>query len=123
LDAGQVVLTDRYYLSTVAYQGARGFDPQRLLRDAEAEFPNPDLALLFWVAPAIGLKRARDRGGVGEAAFEEAGVLSAVAEVFSALETPYLVRVDAAGDPDRVHQRVLEIVAERLPALGGPRQR
>ena len=31
LAAGRVVLTDRYYLSTVAYQGARGLDPQQLL--------------------------------------------------------------------------------------------
>jgi len=50
--AGAVVLTDRYFLSTVAYQGARGLDPERLLAEAEAEFPLPDLALVLDVDPA-----------------------------------------------------------------------
>ncbi|HRZ34937.1 MAG TPA: dTMP kinase, partial [Candidatus Paceibacterota bacterium] len=27
LEAGRIVITDRYYFSTVAYQGARGFNP------------------------------------------------------------------------------------------------
>ena len=120
LAAGQVVLTDRYFLSTVAYQGARGLHPESLLRRAEAEFPIPDLALLFWIDPAAGLRRVRARPGLDEAAFEEAEVLAAVAVVFDALDRPYLVRVDATGSPAQVHQRVMAIVADRLPSLVTP---
>lgn len=114
LAAGRVVLTDRYFLSTVAYQGARGLDPARLLREAEAEFPLPDLALLLWVDPALGLSRVRGRGGASEVAFEDAAVLAAVAAVFVSLERPYLVRVDADGDTAAVAERILRIVAARL---------
>ena len=99
LDAGQLVLCDRYYLSTVAYQGARGFDPERLLADAEAEFPLPDLALLFEVDPAAGLARVTARGGVAEPAFEEVEYLSRVAAVFHGIDRPYVLRLDASGDP------------------------
>ena len=53
LARGALVLTDRYFLSTVAYQGARGLDPERLLRESEAEFPLPDLALLFDLDPPL----------------------------------------------------------------------
>jgi hypothetical protein len=41
LAAGKLVITDRYYLSTVAYQGARGLDWQEILRDSEAAYPMP----------------------------------------------------------------------------------
>jgi len=114
LAAGQIVLCDRYYLSTVAYQGARGFDPQALLADAEAEFPLPDLALVFEIDPARGLARVAMRGGVAEPAFEEIEYLAEVAAVFHALDRPYLVRVDASGDVDTVERSVRAIVAERL---------
>ena len=102
LDAGRVVLCDRYTLSTVAYQGARGLDPAALLATAEAEFPLPDLALLFEVDPAAGLARVAARGGVAEPAFEEVEYLSRVAAVFRSLDRPYIVRIDASRDVARV---------------------
>src|ERR1700760_2647970 len=39
---GQIVIVDRYYFSTAAYQGARGRDPVELLRINEAFAPKPD---------------------------------------------------------------------------------
>src|SRR5215831_14817815 len=93
LAAGTIVLCDRYYLSTVAYQGARGLDARALLAQAEAEFPLPDLALVFEVDPAAGLARVAARGGVAEPAFEEAEFLARVAAVFRAIDRPYVVRI------------------------------
>ena len=50
LQAGKVVLVDRYYFSTVAYQGARGLDPKDLLaRNAFA--PEPDLLIVLDLPP------------------------------------------------------------------------
>jgi dTMP kinase len=112
--AGRIVLSDRYYLSTVAYQGARGFDPHALLAELEAEFPAPDLALIFEVDPADGLARVRARGGIAEPAFEEAEFLSRVAGVFHALDRPYLARIDARGDVDSVARAVRATLRERL---------
>ena len=57
LAAGKVVLSDRYYLSSVAYQGARGCDPTRILEESEAEFPIPDLVVLLEIDPSAGLAR------------------------------------------------------------------
>jgi dTMP kinase len=114
VEAGQIVLSDRYYLSTVAYQGARGFDPQQLLAQAEAEFPVPDLALLFELDPDAALARVHARGGVAEPAFEDAQFLSRVAAVFRSLDRPYLVRIDARGPVETVAIVVRETVRERL---------
>ncbi len=117
LAAGEIVLTDRYTLSTVAYQGARGFDPAALLEEAEREFPHPDLALLFWLSPAVALERIRARGGPREIGFEEEAVLNRVAAVFDALECSYLTRIDANGSPAEVSERMIAAVDRSLPAL------
>ena len=37
LAGGRVVVTDRYFLSTVAYQGARGLDWRAILEESEAQ--------------------------------------------------------------------------------------
>ncbi|HSH14189.1 MAG TPA: dTMP kinase, partial [Desulfurivibrionaceae bacterium] len=46
LAAGEIVITDRYYLSTAAYQGAAGRDPEEIMTANEAFAPVPDLVLL-----------------------------------------------------------------------------
>jgi dTMP kinase len=47
LAAGKVVILDRYYFSTMAYQGARGFDPAEIRRMNEEFAPVPDLLLIL----------------------------------------------------------------------------
>ena len=111
---GAVVLSDRYFLSTVAYQGARGLDPARLLAASEAEFPVPDLVLLLVLPAAEGLARVAARAGTAEPAFERADFLARVREVFDALDRPYLERVDAAGTPDEVEARLAAAIPRRL---------
>jgi len=112
IEAGRVVLCDRYFLSTVAYQGARGLDAAELLRESEAAFPAPDLALLFEVDAETGLERVAARGGVAEPAFEERNFLERVAKIFARLERPYLVSIDARPGPDEVERSVDAAIAK-----------
>jgi len=99
LDAGRVVLTDRYFLSSVAYQGARGLDSQEILRQSESEFPLPDLALLLELSPERALERIANRGHAAEPLFEEREFLTRVAAEFERLARPYLYRLDATLSP------------------------
>lgn len=62
LAAGGVMLLDRYYYSTAAYQGAAGLDVARLLRLNRAFAPRPDLLLVVDVEAEIGLRRVGARG-------------------------------------------------------------
>jgi dTMP kinase len=117
LARGEVVLSDRYFLSTVAYQGARGLDPEALLAASEAEFPIPDLALLFVLGAAEGLVRAAGRSGPAEPVFERRDFLDRVERGFAGLDRPYLGRLDAAGSPDEVEARIAAIVSRRLGLL------
>jgi dTMP kinase len=114
LAAGRVVVCDRYTLSTVAYQGARGLDWKRLLAESEAEFPLPDLVLLLEIEPEIGLSRVEERGGQREDLFEECARLTRVAGIFRSIDRPYVERIDAAAPPEVVERAVRSCVRQRL---------
>ncbi len=118
MSAGRTVVSDRYYLSTVAYQGARGLDPQAILRESEAEFPLPDLALVLELPVEQALARLDLRAGPSEPVFEKRELLEKVAAIFASLERPYVARVDATGAPDAVFGRIAECVRERLGETG-----
>ena len=117
LEAGRVVLSDRYFLSTVAYQGARGLDAELLLAESEAKFPLPDLVLLLEIDAESGLQRVTERGGPREPAFEERAFLERVAEIFRGLDRDYIAHIPAQGDIQAVHQRVVSEVRSRLALL------
>jgi dTMP kinase len=107
LAAGRIVLSDRSYVSTVAYQGARGLDPAEILAASEAEFPRPDLVLVFEISAELGMARIEARGGIAEAVFEELAFQRRVAKGFEALEIAGLVRIDASRDPEKIARDVL----------------
>ena len=57
IGAGAWVLLDRYYLSMMAYQGARGIDPE-VIRAANEEFaPVPDAVVWLDIPASVALER------------------------------------------------------------------
>jgi dTMP kinase len=118
LEAGRVVITDRYFLSTVAYQGARGLDAAQILADSEAEFPVPHLVVLLELDPTRAIARIQQRGDPVEAVFERADFLEAVAAQFAALDRGYISRVAADGDVDTLAGEIERLVVARLGLAG-----
>ena len=114
LAAGQIVLSDRSYISTVAYQGARGLDPAKILVESEAEFARPDLILLFELSAKEGLARVHERGGDGEPVFENLEFLERVAAIFERLEVDGLRRIDASRGEDEIAADVLGVLDSLL---------
>jgi dTMP kinase len=110
LAAGKIVLSDRSYISTVAYQGARGLDPKRILAASEAEFRRPDLVLVFVLSAEDGMARIEARGAVVETAFEELGFQRRVAAAFAALDVDGLTRIDALREPEPIAKDVLDAI-------------
>lgn len=110
LNQGKIVLCDRYFLSTAAYQGAIGFDPETVLaRNSFA--PEPDLALLFQIPVDKGITRIISGRGDTLNDFEQAESLQKVAEIFAAIDRPYIRRIDAEGSIESIHQTVMSHVA------------
>ncbi len=110
LAAGKVVLTDRYYFSTAAYQGAVGHDPAAILATNEAFAPRPDLVLLLTLPPTFGVRRVRELRGERPNDFEREDYLRRVAAIFAGFTQPCLVRIDADGRLDQVQRDIWQAV-------------
>lgn len=119
LAAGKIVLTDRYTLSSVAYQGARGLSWRKILAAGEARFPLPDLALVFKVPARVGLDRVHARGGVAEPAFERLDFLEKVEEIFETLDCAYVARIDGTASPAAVCDAVTRRIGRFLASSRG----
>jgi dTMP kinase len=106
LRGGEVVILDRYYFSTMAYQGARGFDPREIRRVNEEFAPRPDLLLLLELPIETALDRigARD-GEVNE--FERRDALERCAEIFRSVQDEFAVKIDAARPVEQIHADIL----------------
>ncbi len=116
LAAGKIVVTDRYYLSTAAYQGAQGMEPEAIIAANEAFAPRPDLVLLLTLPPAEGIRRIRELRGDALNDFEQADNLARVARIFGGLAGDHIARLDADGSLEQVRQRIAARVAELLAA-------
>jgi len=93
LAAGSIVLTDRYYYSTAAYQGANGLNVQDIL-ERNSFAPRPDLVILLTMPPELSAERISSRGGQVNA-FEQLDALRRTAAIFASFTDPWICRIDA----------------------------
>jgi len=130
LEAGRVVISDRFVLATMVYQGyAGGLDPREIARVGRIATGDllPDLTIVLDVAPEVARARvgpARDRiedrpgpyhdrarDGYLEAARGSTGGTAAPTS-----DPPPIVLIDASADPQTVFERIQSEV-ERVLAL------
>ncbi|MDD5758313.1 MAG: dTMP kinase [Desulfobulbaceae bacterium] len=116
LEQGKVVISDRYYFSTAAYQGAVGFDPEDIIRQNELFAPVPDLVLLIELTPAQAVRRIEQYRQESLNHFEQEESLRQVAKVFASLHRDYLSRVDGSLDVGAVHAQIVAQVNSCLVA-------
>ena len=113
LAAGKIILTDRYYYSTAAYQGAAGMDTDEIFsRNSFA--PVPDLVLLLTMDPEISVARICEGRGEELNDFEQLDQLRKIADHFAAFTDPCIARIDAAQALEQVQEEIRKTVQERL---------
>ena len=106
LRAGKVVLMDRYYFSTAAYQGALGFDPQEIKAENEKFAPVPDRVLVFHNSPEKSLERI-ESSREGKSAFEKRDYLIEVQKVFKSFTGSNIRFISSDPSLEKVHEQVL----------------
>ena len=121
LSDGTWVVCDRFFDSTLAYQGyGHGLDTADIANLHWLLYKDfkPDLTLVLDISMEEGLQRAKDRGD-GEDRYERMGIdfherlRQGFLEIAAAEPTRCTV-VDASGSEEAVHERVLSAVRERL---------
>ncbi|MFI5228783.1 MAG: dTMP kinase [Gemmatimonadales bacterium] len=128
LERGAIVLVDRFFLSTYAYQGAgRGLahDELRVANALATHGLVPGLTLLITLPVEDGLARALERGEHDRMERADLGFHERVAEAFAAFADPEwqranrecgpIVLIDGRGAPRVVFGRVLAALRERWP--------
>lgn len=128
LEAGQIVLSDRYADATKAYQGAgRGFSAELISEIVQlaTEGLIPDLTLLFDLSVTESSARTRRRSEVKQKGdrldSEDAEFHTRVREAYLGLagKEPERFRiVTTKGSAEETHERVKEIVVPFLEARG-----
>ena len=111
LKEGKVVLMDRYYFSTAAYQGALGFDPQEIREDNEKFAPIPDRVLIFHNSPEKSLERI-ESSREGKSSFEKRDYLIEVQNIFKKFTGPNIRFVSSDATLEKVHEEVLNGVQD-----------
>ncbi|MBM3335232.1 dTMP kinase [Candidatus Sumerlaeota bacterium] len=136
LERGDIVLLDRYYFSTIAYQGAHGLDLEMIRQRNEQFAPLPDLVLYFAmpVEPALARierdYRAPDlfdqHYEVAESrptaisrsirVFERRDFLRRVKAIYDDLaqRLPYFHTIDATRDEQTIAREVLRAIDQRI---------
>jgi len=118
LQAGKTVITDRYYYSSVAYQGALGLDPEKILALNESFAPRPHLVFVLRVPVPQAMKRLSQKGREDLQVSESPGYLKQVAAIYASLKGPRFIFVDATASPEEVHAVILEQTLKSLKDSG-----
>jgi dTMP kinase len=135
LEAGRVVLCDRFTDSSEAYQGGGRSLGSQVVLELHAALCGrlqPDLTLLLLPDFEVSLKRARQRNqraaaasGIDENRFEreDAVFYRRVFEKFQEIakrEPSRVVAIDSNGTIEEIHQRIVKVVLARLQVAGFP---
>jgi dTMP kinase len=128
LGAGLVVLVDRFFLSTYAYQVVGRGLPEAEVRAANALATAglvPDLTLLLDISATHGLERADARGARDRMEKASDDFHARVANAFRGFTNPAwqhshpecgpIKLIDGAGDEATVHARVRSSLASTFP--------
>ena len=113
LEANKIVILDRYYFSTIAYQGAKGINPDRIRRENESFAPFPDLIFVFDLEPIEGLRRTEGRGRRDEL-FEREDYLDEVRIIFKKFQGDRFIHIDASESIEEIRAKIQRIVLQYI---------
>jgi dTMP kinase len=109
----KVVVLDRYYFSTIAYQGAKGINQARIRRLNEAFAPKPDLVFILDIEAKDGLARIEGRKKKDKL-FERAAYLAKVRKIFRSFKGRRFYHINAGLDRKEISRLILEKTLKHL---------
>jgi len=116
MERGEIVILDRYYFSTMAYQGARGVDPLSIRQQNETFAPTPDMLIILDLSVDTALDRIGIRDGEANE-FEKTESLQFCRDLFLSLEgEPHAHVIDAHAEVNEVHKRIMQAVTATIDA-------
>ncbi len=106
---GKVVLLDRYFYSTIAYQGSRGANVDAVKIMMESLFPVPDAVFILDIDEHLSAHRIANVRGEEPNHFEERGNLAKAREIFNAMTEGNIHRLDGQATIREVHRTIMSL--------------
>jgi dTMP kinase len=116
LERKEIIILDRYYFSTIAYQGAKGIDPESIRKRNETFAVRPDLVFIMDVAAGVGLERIEDREQK-DMLFEREDYLAKVRQLFQSFQGDNIHHIDATLSIEQIAEQIEYITFEFLESI------
>jgi dTMP kinase len=117
LEEKKVVILDRYYYSTIAYQGAKGIDKEMIKKTNEEFVVKPDLVFILDIDAKSGLERIKDRKKK-DRLFEREDYLVEVRKIFRSFEGENIIHIDALRTKEEISKEIEESTLKYLRTFG-----
>ncbi|OGL47647.1 MAG: dTMP kinase [Candidatus Schekmanbacteria bacterium RBG_13_48_7] len=114
LKKGQIVLMDRYYISSMAYQGARGLNPEIIQSENEKFAPVPDILFILDIPVEVGLKRIFEKRKDQFDDFEKCDYLQKVRSLFLSFSFNNMHVLDAQQSQNSLEHSVMNKILQKL---------
>jgi dTMP kinase len=116
LERNEVILLDRYYFSTIAYQGAKGIDPESIRKRNEAFVVKPDLVFILDIDASQGLERIESRGQK-DILFEREEYLAKVRRLFQSFKGDNIYHIDANRSVEYIATQIEKVTFKFLKSV------
>jgi dTMP kinase len=113
LSRKKIVILDRYYYSTIAYQGAKGIDPAGIRRLNEKFAVRPDQVFILDIDAGKGLARIHSRKRK-DLLFERRAYLVKVGKIFKSFQGRKFIHIDASRPRKEISAEILARVQRLL---------
>jgi dTMP kinase len=114
LELGRIVILDRYFYSTIAYQGERSGNIESIRTRMVNTAPAPDMVFLLDLDPKVSIARVKNRSGVPNQ-FETIETLSRVRSIFNTLaeNDDRVWKLDGSCSVHEIHTTILSLFVEK----------
>lgn len=109
LEEGYFIILDRYFYSSIAYQGAKGIDINRIINMHKDFIIKPDIVFIFHLPIDIALNRIISKRGIADR-FENETYLKKVDKIFRSFNEPFIYHIDTDKDIKIINDELFNIL-------------
>lgn len=114
LEEGYTIVLDRYFYSSIAYQGAYGIDKDYIFNLHKDFIIIPDIVFIFKFPIEEALNRIMNTRGATDK-FEEKDYLKKVSDIFDSFTSPYIHHINANTDKKTLNEYLLKTIKQSFP--------
>lgn len=109
LEEDYFIILDRYFYSSIAYQGAKGIDINLIINMHKDFIIKPDIVFIFHLPIDIALNRIISKRGIADR-FENETYLKKVDKIFHSFNEPFIYHIDTDKDIKIINDELFNIL-------------